>query len=508
MASSTPETSRKGLTHRTLVGFFWSTSGTGVSAILQFLIVAILSRSLEAEDFGLFTLANIVITFGQLFHQVGLGASLIQRKTLTQAHIRSAFTLTLILGTLITAVIWLLAPYFSTFFKDARLVSVTRALSLIFLVNAVGLVARALNHRNLNFRIKSIFNVSSYVFSYGIIGVTLAFTGFGTWALVWASLSQSVVINVLYLWASPHDMRPQLNRTALSDLLSFGSGLTLGQVFNRFAEGGDNLVVGRTLGTEALGFYGKAFQLLLLPSKYLGNVLDSVLFTAMSKVQDKPDTLRAVYRRGTTVIALLVTPLSAFLFVFAPEVVLVVFGRGWDASVVPFQVLAGTMAFRLSYRMSDMVTRATGTVFKRALRQFIFAVLVIVCAYLGHYWGITGVAVGVSAAYIANFFLMAQLSLQITKMSWPELFRLYLPTTALALIVLGESWGLAVLLHNLQVTAVVTLFVAAAAVSLSIIALIWLAPKMFLGQDGTWIAKTLVGFLPGRFKRRLTRLTA
>lgn len=509
MARTTFNSSRKGLTHQTLVGFFWSISGTGASAVLQFLILAILSRTLLPADFGLFMLANVVISFAELFYQFGLGPSLIQRKTLTQAHIRSAFTLTILLGALLSIVIWLSAPYFSTFFDDAEgLVGVMRGLSLLFVINATGLVARSLNHRNLNFRIKSIFNISSYLVSYGIIGVTLALTGFGTWALVWASLSQAIVINLLYLRASPHDMRPQLDRTALSDLLNFGSGLTLGQVFNRVAETGDNIVVGRTLGTAALGIYGKAFQLLQLPSKYLGNILDSVLFTAMSKVQDEPATLRAIYRRGTTTIALLVTPLSAFLFVFAPEVVYVLFGKGWDGAIIPFQVLAGTMVFRLSYRMSDMVARASGTVFKRAFRQFIFAVLIISCSWFGHHWGIIGVAAGVSTVYIVNFFSMAQLSLGITKMSWLELLKLYLPTTALALIILAQSWGLAALLRNLQIPDFVVLLVAAAAVGLTGVVLIWLAPRTFLGQDGTWIAKTIAGYLPERFKRRLTRFPA
>lgn len=509
MARTTTKSSRKGLTQQTMVGFFWTISGTGASAVLQFLIVAILSRSLTKEDFGLFGLANVVISFAELFYQFGLGPSLIQRKALTQAHIRSAFTLTLLLGATLSVTIWLLAPYFSIFFNNAEgLVGVMRGLSLLFIINATGLVARALNHRNLNFRIKSIFNVSSYVISYGIIGVTLALTGFGTWALVWASLSQSILINILYLRASPHDMRPQLDRTALGDLLSFGSGLTLGQTFNRIASNADTIVVGKTLGTATLGIYSKAFQLLMLPSKYLGNILDSVLFTAMSKVQDEPATLRAVYRRGTTVIALLVTPLSVFLFIFAPEVITVLFGKGWEATIVPFQILAVTMSFRLSYRMSDMVARAVGTVFKRAFRQFIFAVLVVAGAWFGHYWGITGVAVGVSAAAIANFFLMAQMSLKITEMSWPELFKLYLPTTFLSLIILTESWGLAVLLRSLPLIPFADLVVAAAAVGLSGVALIWSAPKTFLGEDGTWIAGILAGFLPNRFKRHFQRRLA
>jgi len=225
-------------------------------------------------------------------------------------------------------------------------------------------------------------------------------------------------------------------------------------------------------------------------------------------VQDEPHTLRAVYRRGGAVIALLVTPLSAFLLIFAPEVVRVLFGDQWDAVVVPFQILAGTMVFKTSYRMSDMVARASGTVYKRAFRQFLFALLVFAGSWLGHFWGIVGVAVGVSVAIVINFFSMAELGLRITEMKWPELFALYVPTTVLGLLILGESWALALALRSLHTADFVTLLAGAAVVGLSGMALIWLAPKTFLGRDGVWIAGVLMGYLPGRFKRRLARLSA
>lgn len=499
-------TKKTGLTHRTLVGFFWSFSGTGVQAVLQFLVLAILSRLITPAEFGLVNIANIITIFAGIFSSIGIGPSLIQRSTLTEDHIRSSFTLTMILGVLLTVVAWLLAPFFSSFFPIAGLTEVTRGLAFLFLINGVGVVARSLNHRNLNFRLKARFGVTSYIVGYGGVGVTLAFLGFGVWALVWASLVQSAVASALYLNASPHAKRPQLNWPALSGLLRFGTGITLGQIFNRVASTADNLVVGATLGATAVGLYGRAYQLMILPSTYFGQVLNDVLFTSMSKVQDKPKTLGIVYRRGVVAIALFVLPLSAFMFVLAPEIIRVLFGDQWDAVVVPFQIFAVTMIFRTSYKMGDSLSRAAGAVFRRALVQFIYSVLIVLGAWFGHFWGIAGVAVGVSVAITFNFFSMARLSLQLTQMTWLTYARIHLPSLFLALVVFGETWVVAALLRNLQLSSLVTLGASTFIVGITFVLLIWLSPQRLLGNDGMWIVQTMGGYLPSGLRRRLVKV--
>ena len=314
-----PKAGKKSLTHSTLVGFFWSFASTGIQAVLQFLVLAVLSRLLPPAAFGIVSVANIIVVFAGFFYQFGIAPSLIQRQTVNDDHIRSGFTFTMLLSVVLTVVIWLTAPFFASFYpKIPGLTEVVRGMSFLFVINGVGAVARALNHRNLNFRIKARFNVTAYVVGYGIVGVGLAFLGFGAWALVWASLSQSLIYSVLFLGASPHPKGFQLNKKALAELLSLGSGFTLGQIFNRIAGSSDNLIVGATLGSQAVGLYGRAYQLMVLPSQYFGQVLDTVLFTAMSKKQDQPKVLGAVYRRGVVAIALVVTPLSAMLFSFGP----------------------------------------------------------------------------------------------------------------------------------------------------------------------------------------------
>lgn len=497
---------KKGLTHSTIVGFFWSFSSTGIQATLHFLVFAILSRLVTPAEFGLVNIANILTVFAGIFYKLGIGPSIIQRRELRTEHIQSGFTLTIILGVVLTGLSWIFAPVFASFFNIQGLVAVLRGLSFLFILNSFGLVARALNYRSLNFKIKAKINAATYIVGYGLVGVGLAALGFGVWALVWASLSQSLMTSLLYLKASPHSFALQLNRRALSDLLSFGTGVTLGQIFNRLANTSDNLIVGATLGARAVGLYGRAYQLMVLPSQYFGQVLDSVLYTAMAKVQDRPKTLGAVYRRGVVAIALVVMPLSAFLFVLAPEFVNVLIGEQWGDVVVPFKIFAVTMLFRTSYKMGDSLCRSAGIVFQRAFRQFLFSVMIVAGAFFGHYYGIVGVTVGVSIAITLNFFSMTQLSFSVTDTTWTQFFRIHIPAAIITIIVLCETWILVGLVRSFGWADVFVLFVAAGVVGLTLLSLIWFAPKLFLGQDGLWMLKTFGGYLPAPFQHQVNKL--
>jgi len=496
----------KGLTHSTIVGFFWSFSGVGVQAVLNFTVLAILSRLISVADFGLVNIANILTVFAAMFYKLGIGPSLIQRKVLDEAHIRSGYTFTIIMSFLLTGIVWLIAPVFASFYDIPGLVNVVRAISLLFIINGSSVVASSLNYRNLDFRIKARINFVSYVLGYGVTGIALALLGFGAWALVYASLGQALISSLLYIRASPHSKKPQLNRPALADLLTYGSGLTIGKIFNTVATTADNLIVGATLGTQAVGLYGRAYQLMILPSRYFGQVLDTVLFTAMSKIQDQPKTLGAVYRRGVVAIALAVMPLSAFLFILAPEFISVLLGKQWGAAVVPFKIFAFSMLFRTSYKMGESLCRASGVIFQRALRQFVFALLVIIGTLIGQRWGVTGVAAGVSVAITLNFFYMAQLSLKITETSWTTFFLIHVPPLVITVTVFFETWLVAGFLRSLQWLDVAVLITAVGTTGLTVLALIWIAPKYLLGKEGMWLLKTFGNYLPMPVRSQLDKL--
>src|SRR5256884_9366467 len=168
------------------------------------------------------------------------------------------------------------------------------------------------------------------------------------------------------------------------------------------------------------------------PPHLLGDAVDRVLFPAMASIQTDTRRLAEAYQRGVGLMALIMLPASATLFIVAPELIDVTLGPQWTVVVTPFQILALGMFLRTSYRISDVTARATAAVYHRAWRQLVYALCVLTGAWFGRAWGIDGVAAGVVGALAVNFFLMADLGLRLTRQTWRSFWDAHTPALGLA----------------------------------------------------------------------------
>jgi O-antigen/teichoic acid export membrane protein len=499
-----PDPIPRDMTRSTLSGLGWTFLGTGGQISVQLLVLIVLARLLTPEDFGIVAAALVVVGFSAVFSQLGVGPALVQREDLRPAHLRTAFTLSLLLGLAFFALAWVLAPAFADFFHSEQVVPVLRMMALGFPVQGMGVVAESLLQRELRFRWLAAVETTSVAVGYGGIGIAAALLDFGVWALVAANLAQYLLKTVLLFAVRPHTVVPLLEKRAFAELIHFGGGHTLARISNFLAGQGDNLVVGRTLGPAALGIYGRAYHFMVAPAVLFGQVLDRVLFPTLARYQDRPDLLAWAYRRGVALIALVTLPAGVLLFVLAPEVIHVLLGPKWVEVVVPFQILSLGMLFRTSYKLSDSLVRATGAVYRRAWRQAVYAGLVITGAWVGQFAGLGGVAAGVLAAVAVNFLLMAHLSLSLTTLTWRGFAAANLPGLALALVVGVQVYALAFLFRYWELSPILVLLGSSLALIPSLL-LAWWRPRLFLGADGCWLVQTLGACFP--YQSRKEKLT-
>ena len=437
-----------GLTDRVVSGSFWMFLGTSTQALLQSLVLIVLARLVAPRDFGVVAAALIVVGFSSIFSQVGVGPALVQCAMLTDRHVRIGFTISLLVSIFTMGLVFLVAPWIASFFHIGELISVTRVISLVFVCNGISTVAEALAQRELRFRWLAGIDLGSFIISFVFIGVPLGLAGYGIWALVSAYVSQSLLRMIMLLCIQRHPKYFLIDRQIAASLFYFGSGFTIAKLANYLAIQGDNLIVGRCLGPQALGLYGQVYQLMTAPALLLGQVMDKVLFPAMAKVQSEPDRLMKAYRRGVALVALVTLPLSAVLYLLAPELITVLFGPKWSGAVDPFRILSLGMLFRTSYKLSDSVARATGAVYQRAWRQGVYAVGVLAGASLGQPWGLNGVAVGVLFAILLNFLLMAELSLRLIGMNWKDFWAAHTPALPLTAACGCSVWFFADLMRE------------------------------------------------------------
>lgn len=483
---------------------FWTASSNGLNAVLKIVVLIVLARLLSPADFGIVSAALIVIGFSAIFSQLGLGPALVQRTQLEPRHISTAFAASVIIGLLLAGVIWVTAPDIARFFHMENSVDVLRALAWIFPIKGLSGVAECLVQRDLKFRWLATRDVLSYGLGYGLVGIALAWAGWGVWSLVIAQMTQTVLNTAILLAVRPPALRPLPSWRAFVELMNFGAGFTAARVANFMANQGDNLVVGRVLGPQALGIYTRAYQLMAVPTTLFGDVLDRVLFPTMAKVQNDPPRLAAAYLQAVASIALVMLPIGVVMTVLAPEVVVTLLGPKWVDVIPPFQVFAIGLLFRTSYKMSDSISRATGAVYRRAWRQAIYASLVFVGAWVGSRWGVTGVSIGVLASLLINFFLMADLSLTVAHTTWRRFIEAHVPAILTAMLAGGTTWLSITLLRQSEAGPTLRLLGALLATTGAMGLALWTIPRPLLGPYGIRMLSLLGSFLPRRVSGRLS----
>lgn len=486
---------RENLTQSTLFGLAWQYASVFSQALLQLIVLAVLARLLSPEDFGLLGAAMIFVGFAALISQLGVGPAIVQRSELTSIHIRVGFTLSILLSLALTLSLWVVTPFVAMFFHSDELRNVLPVISLNFFFAGFGVVATSVLRRNLQFDKLMRIDVASYLFGYALVGITLAWLGYGVWALVGATLAQSSLKSVLLLLSQRHSIIPSLARQELRDLIHFGGGFTLARIFNYGATQGDYFVVGRILGPASLGVYTRAYQLMMLPGRYFGQVLSTVLFPAMAKIQNDRQRLTKTYLTGVAILSLTCAPIGVLMVVMAPEIVEVLLGPKWSEAVIPFQLLAVGVMARVSYKLDDALARALGVMYKRSLRDAAYAAAVVLGSLIGLNWGLPGVALGVLCAVILNYLLAIKMSLNLLKCSWIEFVRAQAPGVFLAVVVLFVAMPIRYLLHTNGWPSWFILVITTLTSGVSIVGLIFLRPHL-LGVYGTDVFDRIMSLLP------------
>jgi PST family polysaccharide transporter len=354
--------------------------------------------------------------------------------------------------------------------SSAKMISYLRILLVSLPFFAVADLFQAIFNRDLAFRAPAATSLASYVLGYGAVSLILATLGFGTYALVLAFVSQHVLRVCLLLVCLENRPRLAFSRPDARRILRFGFGFSIAKIGNVTALQADNLIVASYLGNAALGLYSRSYQIIMSPIGLLAMIVDRVLFPAMARQQNRIATLRSAFLMLNGAVFAIFLPLSLVLFEFRHELVLILLGGAWSAASGPFGMLGIGLSFRAGYRLSDIVARARGLVYRRAVVQWIYAGCIVTGGIAGARWGLTGVALGISAAIAVNWLLMTALTNRSLNITWAAVLASLRPTlftstlTFLAIVGLNLMLGRAASI-SLHSSVSSTLVVAAALIA-------------------------------------------
>jgi PST family polysaccharide transporter len=196
------------------------------------------------------------------------------------------------------------------------------------------------------------------------------------------------------------------------------------------------------LGVASLGYYSRAFKLMMILVTYFAAVITRVLFPIMSRLQNDRDRLRSTYLTGAAVLGLISAPLGAVLVVLAPEFILVVLGPKWIPATVPFQILTAGIMLRNVYLMAYCLDGALGAMRRRTVRDGIYALAVLAGSLIGTRFGIVGVATGVVIAIAVNYLVGAAMSLNLLKATWRQYASSQMPALLLGILTAAVAYAI------------------------------------------------------------------
>ncbi|MBE5064729.1 lipopolysaccharide biosynthesis protein [Bifidobacterium saeculare] len=352
--------------------------------LVQLVLTAILARLISPDDFGVLSIVTIFTTFFQLFSDMGIGTAIIQYQELTEKDYGRLFVFSIFLAVGLTCLFCIIAFPISIIYNDSRLVLLCIASSPALIFNTINMVPNGLILKEKKFATIACRLIVSTFLS-GLVAVFMAIAGAGCYSLVFQSVLSSLIIFCWNFITRPIHCLSIHFVKSLKSIFSYSAyqfGFSFINYFNRNL---DNLVIGRILGTENLGYYDKAYKLTTYPMNNISTVIASVIQPYMAESQDNPERIFICWYKITKFLSLVGAYVATFFFVSAPEIIVFFYGPQWVPSIPIFQVLSITIYFQMLGNPSGAFFQSLGRtdlMFRQGILNTSFTIIALVIGSL------------------------------------------------------------------------------------------------------------------------------
>ena len=387
--------------HKTISGMIWTSIGKFGTMGLNFIANLILARLLMPSDYGTIGMLQIFINVSSVFATAGFGMALVQKKNPTHIDYTSVFYWNLIASIIFYFVLFFSGPAISRFYKMPELTSVLRVQSLALIIHAFYVVQSSQLQKQLRFKELSIRTIIATL-SGTIVGVVMAFCGYGVWSLVYSHLV-SVLVSVLLLWKMS-TWRPswEFSWRSLKELFSFGGLMALSSLVETVYKNIQGLVIGKWFSPSDLGYYTQAKKMETIPTDALSQVVNQVSFPVFSSLQDDKSRLLLGVRKNITSITYINFPVMFLLIVIAKPIVTILYGIKWIESVPYLQILCLAGAIYTMNTINTNVIKSLGKSNIYFIIQLVKRLLGIAFIFISMRWGVFGLMWAITAySYVA-----------------------------------------------------------------------------------------------------------
>lgn len=333
------------ITKKSVIGnFIWRFVERCGAQLVTFIVSIALARILDPKDYGTIALVTVFTTILQVFVDSGLGTALIQKKDADDLDFSSVFYFNFIVCIILYVGMFIAAPYIALFYKDTTLTPVIRVISLTIVISGVKGIQQAYVSKNMLFKRFFFSTIGGTIFS-AVLGIAMAYMGYGVWALVAQQLSNTA-IDTLILWLTVK-WRPKkmFSYERLKGLFSFGWKLLISSLLDTAYNNLRNLIIGKLYSSSDLAFYNQGEKFPKVIVMNINASIDSVLLPTMSVEQDNPERIKQMTRRAIKTSTYVMAPLMMGLAFCAEPIVRLVLTDKWIFCIPFLRIFCITYMF-------------------------------------------------------------------------------------------------------------------------------------------------------------------
>lgn len=415
-------------------GLIWTFSQQFGNQVVGFVVSLVLARILLPEEFGLIAMIAFFISLGQVFVDSGLTQSLIRTQNPDQTDYSTVFYFNLVVSFFIYGLVYVIAPFISSFYNQDILTEITRLYSLTFIINAFSTVQQTILTKLMKFKIQAFISMPATLLG-GLTGIYLAYKGYGVWSLVWSHLVSSILSTVqLWFYSS---WRPTLSfsKNRFCYHFKFGYKLLISGVLNKAFNNIYLLIIGKFFSPAQLGFYTRAETMNQLPARNISNALNKVTYPLFSQIRNNDLRLKRVYKQLMQLVVFVIAPILIFMAILAEPIFRFLFTEKWLPAVPYFQIIfiSGILAPIHSYNLNILKIKGRSDLILKL--SIVKKGLIFLGIIIGLQFGLYGLLVVQVLLSVLFFFLNGYYTNRFIKYSLPEQIKDILPVLLISFFV-------------------------------------------------------------------------
>lgn len=328
-----------GYTAEAIRGISWMSGFRAVTRMIAFAKTAVLARVLTPSQFGVFGIASLLLVFLEVITETGINVFLIQSQKNIDRYIDSAWVVSILRGFVISFLLVIASPLIVTFFNTPEANNILLFISIVPFIRGFINPACVKFQKELRFDSEFWFRTTIFFFD-ATVSILFAYLTYSVYSLVWGLLAGALLEVVLSFILFKPTPRFIIEKSYFAEIFHKGKWVTMYGMLGYFTDNGDNIVVGRVLGSSNLGLYQMAYKISILPISEVSDVVSKVIFPVYTKIaNDKERLLRAFLK--TNIFAFSASFLLGLLiFLFPQQIILILLGKNWLSAAPVLQILA------------------------------------------------------------------------------------------------------------------------------------------------------------------------